>query len=92
MLPVTDERKTLELLHLRVDKALSELFASRTELGNAHLLAVDLVLLENSRLDRHTVVIPAGNVRDLMSGHRLILVDEVLYGLVECVTHVNITV
>ena len=92
MLPVAYKSESLELLHLSVDKALREFFAGGAELGDRHLLAVDLILLENCRLDGHTVVIPAGYVGDLVSRHRFILVDKVLDGLIEGVTHVDVSV
>ena len=79
-------------IHLDAYELHSELVAGTAEVGDRHLLAVKLVLLDDSALDRHTVVIPTGNVGRIVTLHRLILYDKVLKNLVKRGTHVNITV
>ena len=92
VLPVCNKTKTLELLSLLIYKSEGKLLTCGAELGDRHLLSVKLVLLDDCGLDGHTVVIPSGNVGDLVALHRLVLVDEVLEYLVEGVTHVDVTV
>ena len=53
---------------------------------------VQLVLLDDGRLDGHAVVIPTGNDGNAIAAHGLVLVDKVLEHLIECSTHVNIAI
>ncbi len=90
--PVGDDAQTLEAAHLALNVGLSELCAGGTELGNGHGLAVELVFLDDGRLDGHAVVVPAGNVGGVVTLHGMGANNEVLQGLVEGVTHVDIAV
>ncbi len=66
--------------------------AGCAELGNAHLLVVELLLLDDGRLDGHTVVVPAGNVGCVEAAHGLHTNNEVLQRLVERMAHMQVTV
>ena len=92
MLPVGDDADALEALHLTVDVFLRKLLAGHAELGNGHGLVVELVLLDDGRLDGHTVVVPTGNERRVVAAHRIQAHDEVLQRLVERVAHVDVAV
>ena len=92
MLPVTDNAESLKGLHLKIYEILCELLAGSSELRNGHFLSVQLVLLDNSALNGHTVVVPAGNKGYLEAAHGLVFVDKVLEHLVENVSHVDVTV
>ena len=92
MLPVAEHAQALELCHLNVHEVLSELMATATELGHRQLLSVHLGLLDNSRLDGHTVVVPAGHIGGIVAAHCLGLDDKVLEYLVHRCSHVDISV
>ena len=53
---------------------------------------IQLVLFDDGRLDGHTVVVPAGYIGSEVTHHGTAADDEVLQGLVQSVTHVDITV
>ena len=92
VVPVGAHAQTDELLLLYLHVLLCKLVAGGTELGNGHLLAVQLVLLDDGRLDGHAVVVPAGDVGHAVALHGLGLVDEVLEDLVERSAHMNVAV
>ncbi len=71
MSPVGIDAESLEFPALTVNEVLCELVAGAAEFGNAHFLAVQLVFLDNCALDGHTVVIPAGYVRNVITFHGL---------------------
>ena len=56
------------------------------------MLAVQLVLLDDGRLDGHAVVIPAGGEGHAIARHHAGLVDKILEDLVQGVAHVNVAV
>ena len=92
IIPIGNYTETLELLSLNVDEVLGEVLASAAELGYAHFLAVELVLLYDSALDRHSVVVPTRSERYAVAAHRLRLVYKVFQYFVERVTHVQFAV
>ena len=92
MLPVGQHADALEALHLDVDILLGVVVAGGTELGNAHLLAVELLLLDDGALDGHAVVIPAGDIGGVVAPHGVHTGNEVLQGLVEGVAHMQVAV
>ena len=92
MLPVAADAETDELASLAVDIVLRKLVACIAEFGDRHLFAVDLVLLDYSTFDRHTVVVPAGNIRCVVALHRFGFYDKVLEYLVHRGAHVDIAV
>ena len=92
MLPVAHDAHAAEALHLHIDVVLGKLLAGGTELRDAHLLAVELVLFDNGGLDGHTVVIPAGNVRGQVAAHGIAAGDKVLQRLIQRVAHVDVAV
>ena len=55
------------------------------------MLTIQLVLLDDSGLDGHTVVIP-GRKGNAIAGHHVGLVDKILQDLVQGVAHVDISV
>ena len=92
VLPVGDDAKTLEAFHLDADVLFGVGFTGGAEVRNAHCLVVELLLLDDGRLDRHTVVIPAGDVGGVVTAHCVGAGDKVLDGLVQGVTHVDVAV
>ena len=92
VLPVADDAHALEALALHVDVVVGVGVAGRAEVGDAHCLVVELLLLDDGRLDGHAVVIPAGNVRRIVAAHCVGARDEVFDGFVQRVTHVQSTV
>ena len=91
-IPVTDNAQTLELLALRVNVIVSKLFALGAELSNGNLAAVHAVCLDCLTLDRQTVRIPARNIRRLITHHITRTQNKVLEDLIECVTHMQVSV
>ena len=89
MLPVGDDAEALEAFHLDIDIMLREIVARGAELGDGHRLVVELVLLDDGRLNRHAVVVPAGDIGRVVSAHGSRAVHEVLDALVEGMTHVQ---
>ena len=92
VLPVGHHAQALEALHLDADILLGIGVAGGTEVGHAHGLAVELLLLDDGALDGHTVVIPAGDIRGVPATHGVGPDDEVLQGLVQGVAHVEAAV
>ncbi len=92
MLPVGHDAKPFKALALTVHEVAGEVLAGGAEGRDGHGLVVELVLLDDGGLDGHTVVIPAGNVGRIVAAHGLGADDEVLEGLVQRVTHVDIAV
>ena len=78
MIPIAEYAKSLEGGHLNADKFLRKEVAGTAKLGNAHLFAVKLILLDNGTFDRHTVVVPTRNIRRVIAGHGFGFVDKVL--------------
>ena len=66
--------------------------AGGTELRHRHLLVVELVLLDDGRLNGHTVVVPARDIGGIVPPHGGGAGDEVLDGLVQGVAHVQVAV
>ena len=89
VLPVAEHADALEALHLDADVLVGILVAGGAKVGDAHGLAVELLLLDDSALDGHTVVVPAGDIGRVVAAHRVGAGDEVLEGLVERVAHVQ---
>ena len=92
MLPVGDNAEALEALHLNTDVLLGVGLAGGAEVGDAHRLVVELLLLDDGALDGHTVVVPAGDVGGVVATHRIASGDKVLDGLIKCVSHVDVAV
>ena len=92
VLPVAEHADALEALHLDADVLVGILVAGGAEVGDAHGLAVELLLLDDSALDGHTVVVPAGDIGGVVAPHGIGAGDEVLDGLVQGVTHVQAAV
>ena len=92
MLPVGADTQPDELPLLHIHVLLRELVAGRAELRDGHFTAIQLVLLDDRRLDGHTVVVPAGDIGDAVALHGLGFVDEILENLVERRSHMDIAV
>ena len=92
VLPVAHNAQTLEARHLALDIGLGEFLAGGAELGNGHGLVVELALFDDGCLNGQTVVVPAGDVGGVIAHHGVAADDEVLQGLIQGVTHVNIAV
>ena len=92
MLPVTADAESDKFVSLAINIILCELVAGIAELGYRHFLAVDLILLDYGTFDRHSVVVPTGNVRCLIPLHRFGFDYHVLEYLVHRGTHVDIAV
>ncbi|MPN40284.1 hypothetical protein SDC9_187820 [bioreactor metagenome] len=90
--PVAENAEAYKLVSLAVDEILGESAAGAAKIGNAHLLAVYLVLFDDGALDGHAVVVPAGGVRRQVAAHGEAAVDEILEYLVHGGAHVNIAV
>ena len=89
VVPVADDAHTLEPVPLHVHVVLGELMAGGPELRHAHLLPVELVLLDDGGLNGHPVVVPAGNIGGIVPPHGGGAHHEVLDGLVEGVSHME---
>ena len=92
VLPVADDAQALEALHLHVNVVLGKVVAGGAELRHRHLLVVELVLLDDGRLDGHTVVVPAGDIGGIVPPHGGGAGDEVLDGLVQGMAHMQVAV
>ena len=92
MLPIAQNANTLKAFTLNVYVTICKLIAGSTELSSAHFLVIQLVLLDDSRLNGHTMVVPTGNIRGIIAIHGIIASDEVLDGLIQCMTHMQIAV
>ena len=90
--PVSRDAETDKLLALTVNEFLCKVMAGIAELGNGHFFAIQLVLLYDSALYRHTVVVPAGNIRNIVAAHGLGLVNKILKYFVERGAHVYVAV
>ena len=90
--PVADDPQAAEALHLPVDVILGKLFTGRAELRDRHGLVVQLVFLDDGRLNGHAVVIPAGDIGGVISLHGPGPDDEVLQRFVEGVAHVDVAI
>ena len=89
MLPVADDAHALEALPLHVHIVLGELVAGGAELRHAHLLPVELVLLDDGGFNGHPVVVPAGDIGRIVPPHGGGAHHKVLDGLVEGVSHME---
>ena len=92
VVPVSQGAQALEALALHVHIVLGKLVAGGAELGDGHGLPVELVLLDDGRLDGHAVVIPPGNVGGVVPTHGIGPDDDVLDGLVQGVAHMQVAV
>ena len=92
VLPVAQDAETPEAGHLALDVLFRIVVAGAAKVGDGHGLVVELLFLNDSALDRHTVVVPAGDIGRVIAAHRIRADNEVLDGLVERVAHVNIAV
>ena len=91
-IPLGEDAQTDELLLLDVDVLLGKLVAGVAELGDGHLFAVELVLLDDRGLDGHAVVVPTGDVRRVPAAHIAVADNEVLEALVHGGAHVDVAV
>ena len=89
VLPIAQDAHPLEALALDIHIVLGEVMAGGAEIGDAHGLVVQLVLLDDGGLDGHTVVIPAGDIGGVVAPHGVGPGDEVLDGLVQGMAHVQ---
>ena len=89
VLPVGHHAQTLEALHLDADILLGIGMAGGAEIGDAHGLAVELLLLDDGALDGHAMVVPAGDIGGVAAPHGVGPGDDVLQGLIQGVTLVE---
>ena len=92
MFPIAENAETLELFHLNVNEIVRKLMTSVSELGNRHLFSVQFIFFDYCAFDRHTVVIPTGDIRSLKAADRLITDYKVFQNLVHRRPHVNVSV
>ena len=92
VLPVAHDAHALEAGHLAVDIFLRIVMARAAEVGDAHGLVIEFLLLDDGALDGHAVVVPAGDVGRVVAAHGVGADDEVLERLVERVAHVDVAV
>ena len=92
MRPIGHDAEALEALALPVHVVQREVAAGGAEIRYRHGLAVELVLLDDGGLDRHAVVVPAGDVGGVIAAHGPGTDDKVLEGLVQRVAHVDVAV
>ena len=92
VIPVTQHAQTLEAFLLLLDVLLGIGLAGGAEVRHAHGLVVQLLLLDDGALNGHAVVVPAGDVGGIVAPHGVGADDEVLDGLVQGVTHVDVAV
>ena len=92
VLPISQNAQADKLFPLNVHILLRKLMAGSAELRDRHLLAVDLVLFDDSRLNGHAVVVPSGHIRHAITGHCLVLIDKILQGLVHRSSHMDVSV
>ena len=92
MLPVAHHAQALEARHLTLDIGFGEFLAGGAELGNGHGLVVELALFDDGCLNGQTVIVPAGDVGSVIAHHGVAADDEILQGLIQGVTHVDVAV
>ena len=92
VLPVGHHAQALEALHLDADILLGIGMAGGAEIGDAHGLAVELLLLDDGALDGHAMVVPAGDIGGVAAPHGVGPGDDVLQGLIQGMTHVEAAV
>jgi hypothetical protein len=81
--PVGQHAETGKLLPLNINIVRGKLRAGVAEGGDAHLVAVELLFLDDGALDRHTVIVPARYHRGIAPVHVFIADDEILEDLVQ---------
>ena len=92
MLPVSDNAEALEASHLQHGILLCVVMACSAEVGCGHFLVVELLLFDDGAFNRHAVVVPARDIRDITAAHHITAVDKVFQRLIQRMTHVNIAV
>ena len=92
VVPVTADAEALELCLLRGHPA-GSVFAAACAEGIGGPLDLFLTeLFDDGDFDRQAVVIPAGDVRRFVTGHRLVFDDDVLEGFIERVSEVDVAI
>ena len=89
VVPVSDDAEALEALALDVYVVVCKFLAGGAEVRRAHGFVIEFVLLYDRALDRHAVVVPAGDVRRVVAAHSVGAGDEVLEAFVQSVAHVD---
>ncbi len=90
--PLADDAQALELLGHAADILGGKFPALITELGGGHLVALDVLILEDGSLDGQAVGVPAGDVGGLEARHVLVLDDDVLENFVHGGADVDVAV
>ena len=90
--PVSDNAEPLKAFHLDFGILLGISMTGAAEVRSGHFLVIELLLLDDCAFNRHAVVVPAGNIGDIAAAHHIAAVDKVLQGLVQGVTHMDISV
>ena len=92
MFPVSDNTKPFKTVSLDIYILFGICFAGRAEFRHAHCLVIELLFLNDCRLNRHSVVVPSRNIRCPVSTHCIGTDYKILQSFIQCMTHMNGTV
>ena len=90
--PIAQNAQTFEILALDINPLQSEVMAFAAQSQRIQLITVQAQLFDSSMLNRHTVSIPAGNVRGVEALSIFIFHDDILQDFVQSMTHVDFAV
>ena len=92
VLPVADNAKALEAVHLALDVLFCVVLAGGAKISHGHGLVVKLLLFYNGALYGHAVVIPAGDIRGVVPSHGIGTDNKVFNRFIEGMAHMNVAV
>ena len=92
IIKIAEYPKLLELFALEFYVFARIFITKPADLRFAHLAHLLAEFGHHLRFDGQTVTVPAGDIRRIEAGHRLVLDNEILEDLVYNVPHVNIAV
>ena len=90
--PIAQHTQAFKILTLNIHPFQSEIVAFSAQSQHVQLVAVQAQLLDAGVLDRHTVSIPARNIRSIEAAGIFIFYNDVLQNFIQRRAHVNLAV